>query len=1106
MILLFLPILISMSFYCSSLRMATRRTGGVMAWTAPCHRQRPRRWVETCAITRKNQQHPWYSTTSTASTTTRFVDQRTSLTTAMTPISVSTRRLYDRNIGHNNIRLWSSLSSSSSSSSSPPTSSSAGETPVSSQPNNEQQKIYRELQWLSNELRRHDALYYGGQQPELDDDAYDALARQEDAICQLHPNLELQWQEESGLGVQATRRGRVGTASTIFTSVDLVIPSVTTGTKKYNKSIEAAIPRLKRTHAVPMLSLDNVTNQAQLMAWLQRVYKTLTVRDDEGDDRPTTPTDPKQITKAVAILTEPKLDGLSLSLRYIRRQGTENENVNVHHYSLEWASTRGDGRQGQDVTQAVVEGMTTLPMTLTLPNHQYAVANSSPPPQTFEIRGEVVLPKSVFASLVAAAAVPASLENTNDTTTAPVFSNARNAASGILLRKAQTSSTKSNIIITTNTSLGGTEEPESPSLHPLQSYLRFYAYDLVSTDSFGGGRVAADALEARQLLIDWGFDVPNPIALTQLSMPEMVGDDDDRPSATVPMTDGAETLMVWNQTDLGPMLNYYHQLQRHRDTQQAMEHSFATSSSPHSDPQDYTVSSPMLSFDDYDMDGCVHKLVDFNWRQKLGTNNKSPRWAVAHKFPPVTAMTYLKGIDIQVGRTGALTPVAILEPVDIAGVTVQRATLHNFGHMAHVLGRVDGFGDNQTMGATLTRIPVQTPVLVRRAGDVIPQVVHRVNTTNWKTLVSQAMSRPGNDSATDEFISLEPPTHCPACGSPTIIDDTGASKDTIGQVIRCGGPPLKCPPRAVTSLTHAYSRDAMEMTGLSEARIQQLMDANLLRFPCDVFLWLDQEDKWKELAELPGWGPKSALNLRATAQRVATQGVSLDRWIYSLGIRHVGRHSSELLGTAFGTAETFLQALERAQDWSPPFEEPKLANGETDDVELALLSSKNKNSDTHPFAAILDGASKGVGPVLLASLMAFSKEPELVKAARDLKSVVKVLDAPAAPPTEIASTNVDDSPGSSNVRNDMSRPHQPWQGFRVVFTGAIADLTRSEASLMAKQLGAHSTPNTVSKSTDMLVYGDKGGKKLQQATELGIKMMDAESFVDLLDQYKIERK
>jgi DNA ligase (NAD+) len=704
-----------------------------------------------------------------------------------------------------------------------------------------------ELQSLVQQIQYHDELYYIHSNPVLSDDEFDALVQREQELSQQYPHLQL-----------STRSKRVGAMPT-------------TG--------------LKRHHTTPMLSLDNGFTQDDLQAWLDKLHNSL------GPE--------------LAILSEPKLDGLSLSLRYVRN-GTNHDD-----YALAWASTRGDGHQGSDVTAAVLE--MGLPTTLSLP----AAPTAS---DSFEVRGEVVLPTKVF-----------------ETSLKATFRNARNAASGILLRKE------------TNMAL--------------RKELRFYAYDLVGVETITTGQAMRDLLQT------FGFQVPTPVATTTV----------------VQQANGTNHLMAFHST----LLEQRHLL-------------------------------------DHDMDGAVHKLSSLPARQTLGATHRAPRWALAHKFPSMTVMTRLLGIEIQVGRTGALTPVAHLEPVDIHGALVQRATLHNFDHVQSLTGR--------------TTLPYGTYVMVRRAGDVIPQVV---------SMVLDCMETSTDDDANNTTtISLAAPTECPACHSPVVED---VSNDTA-KVLRCGGPPLLCPPRAVAALAHAMSRDALDIKGLSERKIEQLWNASVLKRPSDLFLLEDMD----LIANLTGWGPKSATALHETAQKVATNGVTLSRFIYSLGIRFAGQRSSELVAEQYGTVEAFLDEVNQA---AKP------------DSGFARLRTV-----------------KGIGPALLSSMLAFANDIDSVQAARDLASVIRVIPVKVALPAE-SSVIVDET--------------KPWNGWAVVFTGALPDMSRSDAKALAKDLlGAKSTPATVSKSTNLVVAGDKGGKKLSQAISFGVDVMDAAEFIKLVDAHK----
>ena len=853
---------------------------------------------------------------------------------------------------------------------------------------------YEELKWLSNEIRRHDQLYYE-EQPILSDEEYDALTKREEELCQTYPNLLKQWEVESGLGKSATRYGgRVGAVASSSSSETIYSESSSSGnltTERNTETVDTAEESLidtstsssrprfltqeKRLHLQPMLSLDNVHDTDQLLEWLQRLRRKLLPGG----------------TTEIKLLTEPKLDGLSLSIRYERddgKKGADDRTKNSNRYELVWAATRGDGRQGQDVTSSVREMK--IPTSIS-----WATLKEVECPDRFEIRGEVVLPNSVFISVA---------QNLS-------YSNARNAASGILLRKTDTAAPIKE----------GKNQSSEPTTQYLLSQLRFYAYDILlpgdTADSTFISPLLFDSASSREQFESWGFSTPDPVRLTTVKFP----DDEVEPFST---------------TEIKPMIQYYESLQKHREGVTAD-----------------TRKKQKLVWGDYDMDGCVHKLSDFNLRNLMGASNRAPRWAVAHKFPPMAAVTQLRGVELQVGRTGALTPVAILDPVDLGGVKVQRATLHNFGHMRQILGAEQS-----------ETIPVGTPVFVRRAGDVIPQVVSRVATqANQQSDSTDGVKK---DTAS---ISLSLPSKCPACGSDVVVDivnnnrtanATENSRDApIGQVLRCGGSQFGCGPRALSALTHAYSRDALDIKGMSDSRTQQMMDAGFLRIPSDIFRLAKDPAVLEAIAEMDGWGTKSSQNVAIAANRVASEGVTLARFVYSLNIRHAGVHSSSLIADAYGSVGAFLDALE--------------------------LSSKQDSSaisEDELFTALKEDreVTKGIGPVLIKSLVDYSKNIELVEAARDLANSIRVVDHPCQ--TEYS------TPASD----------KPFVGMSVVFSGSIAGISRKKAQEKAKELGAASTPGTVSSTTDVLVVGAKVGKsKLDKADKLGVRLMEAADFMDL---------
>ena len=457
----------------------------------------------------------------------------------------------------------------------------------------------------------------------------------------------------------------------------------------------------------------------------------------------------------------------------------------------------------------------------------------------------------------------------------------------------------------------------------------------------------------------------------------------------------------------------------------------------------------------------------------IGSSSRYPRWAIAHKFPAQCTVTKLRKVEVQVGRTGALTPVAVLDPVDLGGVIVSRASLHNFQFARSIL-EADEFV--QEDGSMTYGIISGTSVMISRAGDVIPQVLRRISSQTEETV----------DLEKDDYISLRPPEKCPACGSPTYVDTlntkttgnetsieagfnilnttSNEASSTVGQVLRCGGPQLLCPPRAIGALAHAYSREGLDIVGLSEGKLLQLMNASLIQIPADIFKILDSNSTMKnEITELPRWGEKSVQNLADATKNVATNGVSLSRFIYSLGIRHVGVHSSKLIASAYGSVSNFLNDIINAE------------NTKIDEASAFAILVDNDESE----------GVKGVGPIMVESLIKFSKNKELVKAASQLAERVKIHD-------EV----------SIQAKTNDKNIAKPFEGKSVVFTGSLAEkMTRSTAKRIAVEvLGAKSTPSSISKSTGVVVVGTGGGKKAADAEKLGVKMISAEDFLKLIKE------
>jgi DNA ligase (NAD+) len=319
------------------------------------------------------------------------------------------------------------------------------------------------------------------------------------------------------------------------------------------------------------------------------------------------------------------------------------------------------------------------------------------------------------------------------------------------------------------------------------------------------------------------------------------------------------------------------------------------------------------------------------------------------------------------------------------------------------------------------------------------------------------------------MISLQAPSTCPSCGSETVFDPPTTRNESVdgghvsGQALRCGGPPLLCQPRAVQALQHAFSRDALDVQGLSEARIRQLMNESMLTLPSDVFVLAKDATKLEELSKLPGWGTKSAEAFATAANRVVSGGVTLARLIYSLGIRGVGVHLSSLIAARYAGVADFLDDMRAAA---------KASGGDESVQSFARLREDNE-------------MTRGIGPTAISALEAFARERSLMNAALALVDQLHI---------------IDDSPASAS--STSSNSNGPFQGMTVVFTGALPGMSRSQVQQLAKTMGATSTPSAVSRSTDLVVAGAKeGGKKMRDAALYGVRIMSVEEFLSLASPY-----
>ena len=697
-----------------------------------------------------------------------------------------------------------------------------------------------ELARLAEEIAGHDQRYHAEDAPTISDADYDALRRRNLAIEQRFPQL-----------VRADS------------------PS---------KSVGAAVSEKfgKVTHVVPMLSLDNAFADEDVNEFVGRIRRFLRL----GADEP------------VVISAEPKIDGLSLSIRY-------------ENGRLVTAATRGDGQVGENVT-ANARTIADIPNVL-----------KGDFPDVLEVRGEVYMSHADFAEL----------NRRNEEAGKPIFANPRNAAAGSL-RQLDRSITASRP-------------------------LRFFAYA-------------------------WG-EVSAMPAETQMGMVAAFGRYGFKTNPLMKVFDSVEGL-----------LSQYRMIEANRATL------------------------------GYDIDGVVYKVDRLDLQQRLGFVSRSPRWAIAHKFPAEKATTVLTGIDIQVGRTGSLTPVARLQPVTVGGVVVTNATLHNEDY-------IKGIGNSGQPIREGRDIRVGDTVIVQRAGDVIPQILDVL------------MEKRPTDAQPYAF-----PTRCPACDSHAVREE--------GEVVRrCTGG-LICPAQAVERLRHFVSRNAFDIEGLGEKQIEfffQSQDPALhIGSPADIFtLKRRQEGSLTKLENIDGFGATSARKLFAAIDD--RRQVEFSRFLFALGIRHIGETNAKRLARHYISFDAF-----RAAGTAAVMPEGKGDKGNAAWQELTGVN--------------------GIGAIVAEAVVEFFAE----------EHNRQVLDALLAEVTALDEERI----------GDVS---SPVSGKTVVFTGSLEKMSRDEAKAMAEKLGAK-VAGSVSKKTDLVVAGPGAGSKLKLASELGIEVIDEDGWFALV--------
>jgi DNA ligase (NAD+) len=681
-----------------------------------------------------------------------------------------------------------------------------------------------ELKRLATEIAAHDKRYYQEDAPTVSDAEYDAQRQRNAAIEALFPDL-----------VRADSPSRrVGAAP--------------------------AVKFAKIRHAVPMLSLDNAFAEQDVIDFVARIRRFLRLGEDDE----------------VAFSAEPKIDGLSMSLRY-------------ENGELVTGATRGDGNEGEDVT-ANVKTLEDIPHRL----------KGKAVPEVCEVRGEIYMTKGAFLAL----------NKHQSEIGGQVFANPRNSAAGSLRQK----------------------DPSITASRPLG----FFAY--------AWGEMSEMPADSQSGMVKWfascGFKT-NPLAK---------------------MCHSVEAL-----------LEFHHEIEARRATL------------------------------DYDIDGVVYKVDRLDWQERLGFVSRTPRWAVAHKFPAEKAMTVVKDIEIQVGRTGALTPVAKLEPVTVGGVVVQNATLHNADEISRLGIRI---GDT---------------VRIQRAGDVIPQVLGVVE------------EQP-RGATRYQF-----PTKCPCHLHTDVVREKTAAGEE-GAVARCSGE-FACPYQTVEHLKHFVFRRAFDIEGLGEKQIELFYEKEWVREPADIFT-LEARNKEIHLQEVEGFGEVSVRNLFAAIR--ARREISLERFLYALGVRHVGETTAVALARGYGTWEAFHDACLR------------LTGGDEEAKEE------------------MDALDQ-IGDTVIESLRDYFGEAHNRERIERLAAQVRISAA------------------------EKPRSDSPVAGKTVVFTGSLEKMTRDEAKAMAERLGAK-VAGSVSKKTDYVVAGPGAGSKIDKAREAGVNILTEDEWFALVGE------
>jgi len=691
-----------------------------------------------------------------------------------------------------------------------------------------------ELKRLAKVIAEHDKRYYQQDAPTVSDAEYDALRARNNEIESRFPDLVREDSPSKRVGAAPAGRFR------------------------------------KIRHAVPMLSLDNAFSEDDVRDFTARIGRFLKLGEGEKVD----------------FVAEPKIDGLSMSLRY-------------ENGELVTAATRGDGTTGEDVT-ANIRTLEDVPQKLKGRNV----------PAICEVRGEVYMTKHAFLAL----------NERQKAAGGQIFANPRNSAAGSLRQK----------------------DPKITASRPLG----FFAYA-------------------------WG------------EMSEM-------PSRT------QSGMVKWFEScgfKTNPLMKLCHSVDQLIAFHRTIEEERAEL--------------------DYDIDGVVYKLDRIDWQERLGFVSRTPRWAVAHKFPAERAMTMLRDIEIQVGRTGAFTPVGKLEPVGVGGVIVQNVTLHNEDYIKGIGGKGEVLREGRD-------IRIGDTVVVQRAGDVIPQIVDVI-----------IDKRPKNAKP------YQFPKKCPCPLHTDVVREETATGEE-GARARCTGE-FACPYQKIQHLMLFVSRRAFDIDGLGEKQIEFFFEKEWVREPADIFT-LAERNKKIRLEEQEGYGETSVRNLFASIAN--RRRIALDRFIYSLGIRHVGETTALALARGYGSWQAFHDAC--------------IAVAKGDAEAIAEMDALDQIGDTviHAVAAYF-GESHNRGIV------------------ERLTKQVTILDA------------------------EKPKKDTAIAGKTVVFTGALERMTRDEAKAQAERLGAK-VSGSVSKKTDLVVAGPGAGSKLADAKKHGVTVISEDEWLKMI--------